>query len=379
MSNLDGYVGNAEDGARIARMGKKRAAERAQFEEAQKARNERIQKAGLRTFGTATTEAVEHAFKNETIGLVTKADFMKKRETLQARLEEELQAKAVAEEEATQREKERRRNAQLAGNGRLKLSFAAEEEEEDEEEGGSGAAPPPAWKAKAVGSATAPAAAAAAEPSTSAAASAAAAAAPPASVALAKRLKMGKDPNVRTDFLPDKEREEREVALREQLRREYQATQDAIKAEPLDITYSYWDGAGHRRTIKVKKGDTIGDFLKAVRDQLSTSFKELRGVAVDNLLYIKEDLIMPQHFTFYELIKSKARGKSGPLFDFGVTEDVRIVNDATVEKTDSHAGKIVERHWYERNKHIFPANRWENFDPEKKWEGYTVHDYVEKH
>jgi hypothetical protein len=26
--------------------------------------------------------------------------------------------------------------------------------------------------------------------------------------------------------------------------------------------------------------------------------------------------------------------------------------------------QIVERHWYERNKHIFPASRWEIFDPE---------------
>ncbi len=44
---------------------------------------------------------------------------------------------------------------------------------------------------------------------------------------------------------------------------------------------------GHRRTIKVKKGDTIGGFLKAVRDQLGAQFKELRGVSVDNLMYIK--------------------------------------------------------------------------------------------
>ena len=38
----------------------------------------------------------------------------------------------------------------------------------------------------------------------------------------------------------------------------------------------------------------------------------------------------------------------------------------------SHAGKVVLRHWYEKNKHIFPANRWESYDPEKKWEKYTV-------
>ena len=38
----------------------------------------------------------------------------------------------------------------------------------------------------------------------------------------------------------------------------------------------------------------------------------------------------------------------------------------------SHAGKVVMRHWFERNKHIFPASRWEPYDPEKKWDKYTV-------
>lgn len=47
---------------------------------------------------------------------------------------------------------------------------------------------------------------------------------------------------------------------------------------------------------------------------------------------------------------NKARGKSGPLFIFGVKEDVRLMNDATVETEESHAGKVVLRSWYERNK-----------------------------
>lgn len=38
----------------------------------------------------------------------------------------------------------------------------------------------------------------------------------------------------------------------------------------------------------------------------------------------------------------------------------------------SHAGKVVLRSWYEKNKHIFPASRWEPYDPEKKWDKYTV-------
>lgn len=40
---------------------------------------------------------------------------------------------------------------------------------------------------------------------------------------------------------------------------------------------------------------------------------------------------------------------------------------------------MVERHWYDRNKHIFPANRWEIYDPEKKYDTYTVHDWNAKH
>jgi len=66
-----------------------------------------------------------------------------------------------------------------------------------------------------------------------------------------------------------------------------------------------------------------------------------------------------QHYTFYNFIVNKARGKSGPLFNFDVHDDVRLLADASMEKDESHAGKVVERSWYQRNKHIFPASRWE--------------------
>ena len=97
-------------------------------------------------------------------------------------------------------------------------------------------------------------------------------------------------------------------------------------------------------------------------------------MSADSLLYIKEDLIIPHHYTFYDLIVTKARGKSGPLFHFDVHDDVRIgLNDSRVEKDESHPGKVVQRGWYERNKHIFPASRWEGYDPAVKWESYTIH------
>lgn len=71
-------------------------------------------------------------------------------------------------------------------------------------------------------------------------------------------------------------------------------------------------------------------------------------------------------------------GKSGPLFDFSATDDVRLQNNATLENQSSHAGKVVERSWYEKNKHIFPANRWEVYDPHKVYGDYTVKDTNKK-
>lgn len=68
---------------------------------------------------------------------------------------------------------------------------------------------------------------------------------------------------------------------------EYQAQQATVKGEPIEVHYSYWDGQGHRRRINVRKGDSIGAFLKSVREQLSPTFKELRVVSVDNLMFIK--------------------------------------------------------------------------------------------
>ena len=49
--------------------------------------------------------------------------------------------------------------------------------------------------------------------------------------------------------------------------------------------------------------------------------------------------MLPHNLSFYELIISKARGKSGPLFAFDVYDDIRLEHNANVEKEESHAGK----------------------------------------
>lgn len=49
--------------------------------------------------------------------------------------------------------------------------------------------------------------------------------------------------------------------------------------------------------FQVRKGDKIGEFLRAVQQQLAPEFREIRTTSVENLLYVKEDLIIP-HVSF---------------------------------------------------------------------------------
>jgi protein FAM50 len=187
------------------------------------------------------------------------------------------------------------------------------------------------------------------------------------------RTSFGKDPSVNTSFLYDADREAEIQRKKQDLIKEYHTDQNQQKNQQLEVTYSYWDGSGHRRSCVVEKGHTIGQFLAKSKKELEkTDFPELRTTTLDSLLYVKEDLILPHNITFYDLIKDKARGTSGPLFNFGVHEDIRMSNDSRIEKDESHAGKIVDRKWYERNKHIFPACRWEAYSKDKTYDQYTV-------
>ncbi|KAI8870629.1 XAP5 protein [Ramicandelaber brevisporus] len=178
------------------------------------------------------------------------------------------------------------------------------------------------------------------------------------------------DPSVDTSGVPDRDKSNLEKSLRQQLESEWHSKQAAIKQQPISIVYSYWDGAGHRRKLACKKGDTIAHFLSLVKLQFPRELAKCR--TVDELVFVKEDLILPHNITFYDLIVNKARGKSGPLFDFSAKDDVRIEMDGRKEKEDTHAAKVCERRWYERHKHTFPASRWEQFDPQRDYGSYST-------
>ncbi|KAF9360652.1 hypothetical protein BGX26_008329 [Mortierella sp. AD094] len=335
--------GTSQEGARHQKLERQREKMMSEFEQqrAQIAKDNEV-KVSSDKF-VVQHDNVEDALKKSTIGLVHLKDFRKVRQEL-----EELKRREAAKTNQVQEKVVKKKAKKTIS----KLSFAGDEEEEEaaqedqddekskkkqagsddneneDEESSNNRSEPPVFK----------------------------------------KAKFGKDPNIDTSFLPDREREEQERKAREELRQEWLRKQEEIKKEVIQITYSYWDGSGHRKEVECKKGDTIAQFLEKCRQQ----FQQLRGVSIDNLMYVKEDLIIPHHYTFYDFIINKARGKSGPLFSFDVHEDIRLTNDANVEKDESHAGKVVERTYYERNKHIFPLSRFEIYDPEKSYGKYTI-------
>jgi protein FAM50 len=294
---------------------------------------------------SSTVERVDAAFKASTVGLMTREDFVRRQEEIEEGLAREKAEKEARERKALE-DKEKRRKRKRAAKASHKLSFdddgeAEEEEGGDGEEGDDGNINVKSSTTSGFG--------------------------------------LGKDPTVDTGFLPDRAREEAELAERAQIEAEYLERSRKEKSDPLVVTYSFYDG-GRRAGGKISlvKGDTVETFLGKCRTELlaegGTVNRDLRHCDVAGMMYIKEDLILPHDITFYDLIASKARGKSGPLFRFDVKDDVRLAGDARVEREDSHPGKVILRSWYDKNRGMFPANRWEPYVPGQKYaeDGYRI-------
>lgn len=343
------YKGAASEAGRAANLIKKRELQVEEVKYKKKKIEEEMKVANIENKFATHYDAVEQQLKSSTIGLVTLDEMKAKQEIvvkerekkLALKNEEKMREKNKAIEEKELQKSKQKRQIQT-------LSFADEDEDDDEEDDTLEIKVKVENKNKA-----------AAEGSSSYCWE---------KVVPEKVIpKLKKDPTVDTSFLFDREREEQDNILREQLRQEWITKQNAIKSEGISITYSYWDGSGHRKSLTMKKGDSIYQFLQKCLETLRPEFSELKSVTADQLMYVKEDLILPQSYTFYDFIVTKARGKSGPLFQFDAYDDIRLVCDASVEKEESHAGKVLLRSWYERNKHIFPASRWEPFDPTKNY------------
>ena len=78
--------------------------------------------------------------------------------------------------------------------------------------------------------------------------------------------------------------------------------------EKIEITYFYWDKSGHQRTIECIKGSSIISFLELVQTYLDREFREMQNLMSDTLLYVKEDLIIPQDIYRFTILLSQIWG-----------------------------------------------------------------------
>lgn len=84
-----------------------------------------------------------------------------------------------------------------------------------------------------------------------------------------------------------------------------------------------------------------------------------------------------QHFEFYYFIVNRTQGPNGLLFDYPSPLDPPNPNgEVTTQggKEDPTMTKVVDRRWYERNKHIFPASVWTEFDPNTDYRNMVRRD-----
>ncbi|KAF6843011.1 hypothetical protein CMUS01_02507 [Colletotrichum musicola] len=201
----------------------------------------------------------------------------------------------------------------------------------------------------------------------------------------------------------------REAAEREALRRQFLAIQEAVKATEIAIPFVFYDGSNiPGGTVRVKKGDHVWVFLDKSRKvgaelgvgERANARREWARVGVDDLMLVRGTIIVPHHYEFYFFIINKNTGPDGQrLFDYAAeaepkTDDseaneapaapggglttaaalkeaaVKALPDiSTLEGAgdDPTVTKVVDRRWYERNKHIYPASMWQEFDPEKDY------------
>ncbi|KAF2428814.1 XAP5-domain-containing protein [Tothia fuscella] len=197
-----------------------------------------------------------------------------------------------------------------------------------------------------------------------------------------------------------------EAQTREKLRKEFLVMQEAVKNTEMMIPFVFYDGTNTPGGVcKVKKGDHIWLFLDKARKvgaELGVGGdkgrREWARVSVDDLMLVKGEVIIPHHYEFHYFIVNRTIGFTGPLFPYSpeptaatptisINEEIDlstynpistpgkkeapkpIVPDEELEGYNDDPGltKVVDRRWYERNKHIFPASVWEEFDPTKDY------------
>ncbi|KAI1451738.1 XAP5-domain-containing protein [Annulohypoxylon moriforme] len=195
----------------------------------------------------------------------------------------------------------------------------------------------------------------------------------------------------------------REATEREALRREFLLRQEVVKMAEIAIPFVFYDGTDiPGGAVRVKKGDFVWVFLDKSRKvgadlgvgEKANARREWARVGVDDLMMVRGSIIIPHHYDFMFFIMNKTIGPTGRLlFDYrsdattsspssreendniknrcSATTPIRSEPEANAPEgasDDPAFTKVVDRRWYERNKHIYPASIWQEFDPERDYQ-----------
>ncbi|KAK9470447.1 XAP5, circadian clock regulator-domain-containing protein [Dipodascopsis tothii] len=181
-----------------------------------------------------------------------------------------------------------------------------------------------------------------------------------------RQLRPVRDPTVDTSFIRPRTAAGWEATERQALEKEFKEKQAQARAEPLTLAYLYFDGNTTAGTVETRKGETVGTVLERARK----AHRALQRGTVDDVLLVRDGLILPHHYELFYFEAHAIRTRTGPLA-FGVGDQVRQPSSAL---TQADRTKIVPRDWYERNKHIYPTSVWQEFDPDTDYTRAVLRD-----
>lgn len=208
------YKGPASESQRVMQLQKKRERDQEEIEIKKRKLADELKVANMESKFSTHFDAVENDLKTSTVGLLTVEEMRTRQENAVKEREMQLARKNREELRLLKKEEKEKEKVKKKQSQQIKaLSFNVcdedddNEEEEDEDE---------------------------AEETTESQAG--------PSGEFLKKKRFGKNPDVDTSFLPDVDRDEEENRLREELRLQWEERQAKLRAEEVEITYSYWDG-----------------------------------------------------------------------------------------------------------------------------------------
>ncbi|KAF1924460.1 uncharacterized protein M421DRAFT_72333 [Didymella exigua CBS 183.55] len=215
---------------------------------------------------------------------------------------------------------------------------------------------------------------------------------------LGANTSVGMKPRVMTKSALQREAQQADIA-----RQDFLGMRAGVKATEVAIPFVFYDGTNVPGGLcRVKKGDNIWLFLDKARKvgaELGVggdnSRRNWARISVDDLMFVRGEVILPHHYEFYHFLFNSVTGFNGPIFDWSAqpTKATPTINPDEEMNTDDYdplnpkrskvkessfpddelegchddpaVTKVVDRRWYEKNKHIFPASVWEEYNPDK--------------